>query len=97
MPSKKVIPSSSRIKFKCKNNFERKVIRKTELQLIINRVRYYNQKIEYLNEEIRTRRNSLRSSLNDNENAQVNRFLMQSKEKTFKHTGSNQIKKLSNL
>ena len=43
----------------------------------------HHHKIEHLNNEIKVRRNSLRSSFNNNNiGTQVNKFLFQSKEKT---------------
>ena len=38
----KFIPTGCRVKFKCKNNFERKIIKKAELQLFNNGIRDYH-------------------------------------------------------
>ena len=94
MPSEKVIPSGCRIKFKSKNNFERNIIRNAEQQLVYNRIRDYQNKIEHLGNEIKVRKNSLKHSIeNDMLSTQIEQFLLQSKEKTFRSTRSTQIKK----
>ena len=59
----KVISSSCRIKSKSKNNFEKNIIRKAELQLVNNSIRDYHNKIKHLGNEINVRKNSFKIPL----------------------------------
>ena len=71
-----------RIKFKSKNNFERNIIRKAELQLVNKRIRDNHNKIEHLGTENQSMKKLPKNSLNnDNVSTQVEQFLFQSKEK----------------